>query len=126
GVVSHMDRGASPGPAQTKSSSTGNADNISSTSMPPYSGMLTEKTLAVPALKPTANREASVTAVETANGSTRAPSADGTPPPELNPSHEVKAPPASDDGLMAIAESQRGLAQLIERTEEQTAVQNAN
>jgi hypothetical protein len=96
GVVSHMDSGASPDPTQIKSSSAGNADNISaSASIPPYSGMLTEETLAVPSLKPTSNREASATAVETANGSTRAPSTDATPPPELNPSQEVRAPPAS-------------------------------
>ena len=96
GVVSHMDSGASPDPTQIKSSSAGNADNISaSASIPPYSGMLTEETLAVPSLKPTPNREASATAVETANGSTRAPSTDAPPPPELTPSQEVRAPPAS-------------------------------
>jgi len=43
------------------------------------------------------------TAVETANGSTRAPSTDETPPPELNPSHEVKARPALiADGATAV------------------------
>jgi hypothetical protein len=83
-VVSHMDSVASPVPARTKSPSASNADNMSSlTPVLPSSGMLTEKTLAAPALKPTPDREASTQTVETSNGSTRAPSTDETPPPEL-------------------------------------------
>ena len=94
-LVSHMDSGASALPAQTKSPSASNADNMSSsTTVLPSSGMLTEKTLAAPALKPTPERAASTTAVEASNGSTRAPSADETPP-KLSPSQEVKPSRAS-------------------------------
>ena len=57
--------------------------------------MLTEKTLAAPALEPTTDREASTTAVETSNGSTRAPSTNEMPAPEPSPSQEVRASPAS-------------------------------
>jgi len=95
-IVSRMDSDASPVPAQTKSSSASNVDNMSSsTPVPPSSGMLTEETLAAPALKPTPDREATATAVGSSNGSTRAPSTHETPLPALSPSHEVRASPAS-------------------------------
>ena len=95
-LVSHMDSDASQVPAQTKSPSASTADNMSSsTPILPSSGMLTEKTLAAPALKPTPDREASTTVVETSNGPTRAPSTNETTPPEPSPSQEVGAPPAS-------------------------------
>ena len=95
-LVSHMDSDASPVPAQTKSPSASNADNMSSsTPILPSSGMLTEKTLAAPALKSTPDRKAGTPAVEISNSSSRAPSTDETPPPEPSPSQEVGAPPAS-------------------------------
>ena len=59
-MVSHMDSCASPVPAQTKSPSASNADNVSSsTPVSPSSG----ETFAAPALKPTPDREVSATAV---------------------------------------------------------------
>ena len=95
-LVSHMDSDASQVPAQTKSPSASTADNMSSsTPILPSSGMLTEKTFAAPALKPTTDREASTTAIKTSNGSTRAPSTDEMPAPEPSPSQEVRASPAS-------------------------------
>ena len=95
-LVSHMDSDASQVPAQTKSPSASTADNMSSsTPVLPSSGMLTEKTFAAPALKPTTDREASTTAIKTSNGSTRAPSTDEMPAPEPSPSQEVRASPAS-------------------------------
>jgi hypothetical protein len=95
-IVSHMDRYASPVPAQTKSPSASNVENMSSsTPVPPSSVMLTEQTLAAPALKPTPDRKASATAVGSSNRSTRAPFTDETPPPALSPSQEVGASPAS-------------------------------
>jgi hypothetical protein len=95
-LASHMDSDASPVPTQTKFPNASNADNMSSsTPVLPSSGMLIEKTLAAPVLKPTTDRKASTTAVETSNGSTRALSTDETSPPELSPSQEVRAPPAS-------------------------------
>ena len=59
-LVSHMDSDASPVPAQTKSPSASNADNVSSsTPVSPSSG----ETFAAPALKPTPDGEVSATAV---------------------------------------------------------------
>ena len=97
-LASLMDSAASPLPTQTKAPNASNADNMaSSTPVLPSAGMLIEKTLAAPVLKPTTDREASTTAVEPSNnnGSTRALSTDETSPPELSPSQEVRAPPAS-------------------------------
>src|SRR5215831_13242687 len=93
--VSLLETDASPVPAQTNSPSPGNADMSSSTLVPPSSGMPTEETLPAPALKPSPDEEASTTAVETSNGSTRAPSTDEPPSPELSPSQAVRAPPVS-------------------------------
>ena len=91
-IDSHMDGCASPVPAQTKSPSASNADNVSSsTPVSPSSG----ETFAAPALKPTPDREAIATAVGSSNGSTRAPSTDQTLPPVLSPSQQVGASPAS-------------------------------
>jgi len=92
-IVSRMDSDASPVPAQTKSPSASNVDNMSSsTPVPPSSGMLTEETLAAPALKPTPDREATATAVGSSNGS---PSTRETLAPWLSPSQGVGASPAS-------------------------------
>jgi len=91
-IVSRMDSDAWPVPAQTKSPSASNVDNMSSsTPVSPSSG----ETFAAPALKPTPDREASATAVGSSNGSTRAPSTEETPPPALSPSQGVGASPAS-------------------------------
>jgi hypothetical protein len=79
-VVSYMDSDASPVPAQTRSPCASNVDNMSSsTPVPPSSVMLTEQTLAAPALKPTPDRKASATALGSSNRSTRAPFTDETP-----------------------------------------------
>jgi len=95
-LVSHMDSDASPVPAQTKSPSASSADNMSSsTPVLPSSGVLTEKTLAAPALKPTPDRKAGTPAVKTSNSSSRTPSTDETPPPEQSQSQEVRARPSS-------------------------------
>jgi hypothetical protein len=98
-VVSPMDSDASPVPAQTKSPSAGNADIMSSSRpVPPFTGMLTEETLAAAALKPTPERKASATAVETSNGSS----------PELGPSQELRASPASIAGGVTAVETSNG------------------
>jgi hypothetical protein len=95
-IDSHMDGCASPVPAQAKFPTASNVDNMSSsTPVPRSSGMLTDETLAAPALKPTPDREAIATAVGSSNGSTRAPSTDQTLPPVLSPSQQVGASPAS-------------------------------
>jgi len=95
-IVSRMDSDASPVPAQTKSPSASNVDNMSSSkTVPPSSGMLTREILAAPPRTPTPDREATATALGPSNGSTRAPSTDETPPPALSPSQGVGASPAS-------------------------------
>src|SRR5215472_3065818 len=67
-IVSRMDSDALPIPAQTKSPSASNVDNMSSsTPVLPSSGMPTEEILAAPALKPTPDRQAAATAVGSFN-----------------------------------------------------------
>jgi hypothetical protein len=84
-VVSSTDSNAAPVPVQTKSPSSSEADILpSSTPVPLPSGMPREETVAEPALNLPPNGEASTAAVETPHGSTRGPSTDETPPPELS------------------------------------------
>ena len=95
-VVSSTDSNAAPVPVQTKSPSSSEADILpSSTPVPLPSGMPREETVAEPALNLPPNGEASTAAVETPHGSTRGPSTDETPPPELSGSQEVIAQPLS-------------------------------
>ena len=94
--VFYPDSNAAPVPVQTKSPSSSEANNLpSSTPIPPPSGMSGEETAAELALKPTPDREGSAAAVEIPHGSTRGPSTEETPPPELGGSPEVRAQPAS-------------------------------
>ena len=95
-VVSSTDSNAAPVPVQTKSPISSEADILpSSTPVPLPSGMPREETVAEPVLNLPTNGEPSTAAIETPHGSTRGPSADETPPPELGGSQEVKAQPLS-------------------------------
>ena len=112
-VVSSTDSNAAPVPVQTKSPSSSEADILpSSTPVPLPSGMPREETVAEPALNLPPNGEASTAAVETPHGSTRGPSTDETPPPELSGSHEVIAQPLStaDEASTAAVETPHGSA----------------
>ena len=95
-VVSCTHSNAAPVPVQTKSPSPSEANNLpSSTPVPLTFGMPREETVAEPALNLPPDGEPSTAAVETPHGSTRGPSTDETPPPELNGSQEVVAQPLS-------------------------------
>jgi hypothetical protein len=112
-VVSSTDSNAAPVPVQTKSPSSSEADILpSSTPVPLPSGMPREETVAEPALNLPPNGEASTAAVETPHGSTRGPSTDETPPPELSGSQEVIAQPLStaDEASTAAVETPHGSA----------------
>jgi hypothetical protein len=107
-VVSYTDSNAAPVPVQTKSPSPSEANNLpSSTQVPLPSGMPREETVAEPALNLPPDGEPSTAAVETPHGSTRGPSTDETPPPELNGSQEVIAQPLStaDEASAAAVET---------------------
>jgi hypothetical protein len=95
-IVSYTNSDAVPVPAQTKSPSSSEANDLqSSTPVPLPSGMPREETLAEPALNLPPEGEASAAAVETPHGSTRGPSTDETPPPEQGGSQGVIAQPLS-------------------------------
>ena len=95
-VLSYPESNASPVSRQTKSSSSSDADNMSSaTPVPPTPGMGSEGIVAEPALMPTPDRKATATAIETSHDSTQGPSTVEPAPPQPSAPQEASAQPAS-------------------------------
>ena len=95
-VLSYPESNASPVSRQTKSSSSSDADNMSSaTPVPPTPGMGSEGIVAEPALMPTPDRKATATAIETSHDSTQGPSTVEPAPPHPSAPQEASAQPAS-------------------------------
>src|SRR6516225_6592209 len=113
-VLSYPESNASPVSRQTKSSSSSDADNMSSaTPVPPTPGMGSEGIVAEPALMPTPDRKATATAIETSHDSTQGPSTVEPAPPQPSAPQEASAQPASiaDAASATAAETSHDLTQ---------------